>query len=167
MKLQHLHIIVLVVLLLFGSACARPPGEISAKLGQEFTLAPGQSAAVAGEPLKVKFLEVISDSRCPTGAVCIWQGESSCLLEVTYNQSAYRKTLTQPGLTGPAQTTFADYQMQFNELIKHLYLIAFFNISLAQNVAPICINFNYCSPLFGWLLYSQRSILIGSYKIHL
>ncbi len=40
-----------------------------AGLGQEITLSKGQAAVIASEDLKVKFMEVISDSRCPRGDI--------------------------------------------------------------------------------------------------
>ena len=34
-------------------------------LDQEFSLSPGQSTMIKGENLVIKFIEVISDGRCP------------------------------------------------------------------------------------------------------
>ena len=91
------------------------PNEIEASLGQEFNLAIGQSALVTGEELKIRFIEVINDSRCPTGVVCIWEGQVSCLVEITYNESLNRLVLTQPGLSGQSsETDFKEYQITFN-----------------------------------------------------
>jgi len=103
--------IVSVLLVLPG--CAKPTG-IEVDLGKEFTLSIGQSAAVAGEDLSVKFVEVVSDSRCPQGATCIWAGEASCLIEVTSSGSTYRKLLTQSGNSGPSQTDFLKYEITFD-----------------------------------------------------
>jgi hypothetical protein len=36
-------------------------------LDQEFSLSPGQSTMIKGENLVIKFIEVISDGRCPRG----------------------------------------------------------------------------------------------------
>ena len=104
--------IVLSVLVLPG--CTKPTGT-EAGLGKEFTLSIGQSATVTAENLSVKFIEVVSDSRCPTGATCIWAGEASCLIEITYNVFTFSKTLTEPGLTEePSVTNFENYDIQFN-----------------------------------------------------
>ena len=68
-------------------------------LDQEFSLSPGQSAKIAGENLVIKFVEVISDGRCPRGAICIWPGEANCLTEITTRpESIYLKVLTQESL---------------------------------------------------------------------
>ncbi len=100
-----------VLIVLFG--CSKPTvKEVS--LGQEFTLSTGQSIMIAGENVAIKFVEVISDSRCPRGATCIWAGEASCLIEITNSESTYRKVLTQPGLSGPFQTDFQEYEITFD-----------------------------------------------------
>jgi hypothetical protein len=84
-------------------------------LGQEFSLSPGQSTMIAGENLAIKFIEVISDGRCPKGAICVWAGEASCLTEITNrSESTYCKVLTQPGLSGPSKTSFINYKITFD-----------------------------------------------------
>jgi hypothetical protein len=89
------------------------PDEFS--LGQEFSLSVGQSAAVSGEDLTIKFIEVTSDSRCPQDVTCIWAGEVSCLIEVAKGSlDAYKLVLTQPGLTDQTATQdFDGYEIMF------------------------------------------------------
>ena len=103
----------LTVMLMVLSGCGQPATN-EVNLGQEVTLSSGQSVAVAGENLTLKFVEIISDSRCPKGATCIWAGEVSCSLEITKAQSKFSKTLIQPGPTVPAKDTFADYEITFD-----------------------------------------------------
>ena len=75
----------------------------------------GQSIMIAGENLVIKFIEVISDGRCPREAICIWPGEANCLIEITtHSESIYRKVLTQPGLSSPSKTSFANYKITFD-----------------------------------------------------
>ena len=84
-------------------------------LDQEFSLSLGQSIMIAGENLAIKFIEVISDGRCPRGTICIWPGEANCLIEITtHSESSYRKVLTQPGLSGPSKTSFTNYEITFD-----------------------------------------------------
>ena len=84
-------------------------------LDQEFSLSLGQNIMIAGENLAIKFIEVISDGRCPRGAICIWPGEANCLIEiVTHSESSYRKVLTQTGLSRPSKTSFANYKITFD-----------------------------------------------------
>jgi hypothetical protein len=63
--------------LLFATACdeGSPTGP-TVPLERQFTLAPGESASVEGTPLRVQFLRVSGDSRCPADAVCIQGGDA-------------------------------------------------------------------------------------------
>lgn len=104
-----------VVALLAVTGCSGP-ATIEALPDIDFTLTPGQTADVAGEDLSIRFVEVVSDSRCPKGATCIWAGEASCLIEVTSSGSTFSKVLTQPGAASPATDEFADYGVTFDLL---------------------------------------------------
>lgn len=83
-------------------------------LGQEFQLAPGQSAIVKGEELTVRFIEVAADSRCPRGATCIRAGEAISQVEITSQGTTYPLALTQPGLSEPPKTDFKNYEITFD-----------------------------------------------------
>ena len=70
---------------------------------------------IAGESLVIKFIEVISDGRCPRGAICIWPGEANCLTEITTRpESIYLKVLTQPDPSKTSKTSFANYEITFD-----------------------------------------------------
>jgi len=112
---RYILIALLALSLLWSAGCTNQPEEIAVDLGQHSSLAIGQRASIKGEELKIEFVEVVADSRCPTGATCVWQGEVTCLVGITYFESLNRKALTQPGLTGePSQTDFKDYEIAFN-----------------------------------------------------
>jgi hypothetical protein len=96
------------------AGCSGQPNATGVGLGEPFTLSPGQSASIAGEGLAVRFVQVIGDSRCPRGATCIWAGEVSCQLEITYEDATNTKVLVQPGLSPPAQADFANYNIAFD-----------------------------------------------------
>ena len=93
------------------SACSSD--EVS--IGEDFSLHIGQSASIRGEELQIKFLEVVEDSRCPTGVTCIWEGRVSCLVEITHRESLYSVALTELGLTNfPTDQTFNEYQITYH-----------------------------------------------------
>jgi len=102
------------VSVLFAVSGCSKPAENEVALDTEFTLSVGQSASIAGEDLHIAFVEVVSDSRCPTGATCIWAGEASCLIELTTPESTYPKVLTQPGSSSPPEASVADYEIVFD-----------------------------------------------------
>ena len=68
-----------------GCAQARPTGP-SAALDQQFILRPGQLAAIEGTAMRVQFVEVINDSRCPLNAICITAGDASIAVLVVDDQ---------------------------------------------------------------------------------
>jgi hypothetical protein len=110
-------LLVAVMMLVFSVSCDNQPKEISAELGEDVELKIGQTVSVVDEPIKIKFVEVVGDSRCPTGATCVWQGEVTCILEITYLDESYTKTITQPGLTQQMSTdVFQEYEINFNIL---------------------------------------------------
>ncbi len=51
------------------------PKVFSVKLNQEFTMRFNDEVKLDGEDFSIKFSKVISDSRCPAGAMCIWEGQ--------------------------------------------------------------------------------------------
>lgn len=51
-------------------------------VGQEFTLAPGETASLRGRSTSVRFVGVSGDSRCPADAICIQLGDAIVRIEV-------------------------------------------------------------------------------------
>jgi hypothetical protein len=111
MMTKYVMAIFTAIALLISTACGKP-APLEARLDVEFTLSPGQMANIATENLSLKFVELVSDSRCPTGATCIWAGEASCLLEITTAQSTYQKVLTQSG-GSVSKSVVGDYEISF------------------------------------------------------
>jgi hypothetical protein len=84
-------------------------------LGEEFSLRIGESAGINGEALRIKFVEVTEDSRCPTGVVCVWEGRVSCHIEIEYRGSFNRLVLSEPGSTGwPHEYVFEEYKIAYH-----------------------------------------------------
>ena len=65
-------------------SCSSSPAAPSADvpLGDEFSLKPGESAVVESTDLRVTFVKVVSDSRCPADAVCVQAGDAVVALTV-------------------------------------------------------------------------------------
>lgn len=63
------------------AGCLGPsPTEVT--LGEEFELAPNQSARVADTPLIVGFRRVVGDTRCPIDVSCVVEGAAGIELEL-------------------------------------------------------------------------------------
>jgi hypothetical protein len=43
----------------------------------------GEEAAIPGTVLRISFIQVNADSRCPSGAVCIWEGDGEVAIGLT------------------------------------------------------------------------------------
>ena len=71
----------LVLASIFGTA-SRPGKRAGVKLGEEFKLGVGKSAAVKGGGLGIEFVSVVEDSRCPQGVDCIWEGNAKVRLRL-------------------------------------------------------------------------------------
>ncbi len=59
----------------------------TARLNQRFTLAPGEMSAIEGTALRVQFVRVSGDSRCPADAVCIQGGDALVHVRATDGDS--------------------------------------------------------------------------------
>ena len=114
-RIHYVYLLV-VVLLLSASLVASACSQNKVNIGQEFSLYAGQSSEIKGEELHIKFLEVLQDSRCAIGATCIWAGEVTFVIEITYEGSTEQITLTQPGLNAwPSKYLYKQiYEITYN-----------------------------------------------------
>jgi hypothetical protein len=62
--------------LLALTACSDKSPAAPSPIDQQVTLAPGQTTAVAGASMTVRFEGVTGDSRCPGDAICITGGDA-------------------------------------------------------------------------------------------
>ena len=76
--MRHKLLILALPCLLFATACYEkaPTTAPSIPLNQQFTLSPGQAAGIQDSSLRVEFIGVSGDSRCPADAVCIQGGDA-------------------------------------------------------------------------------------------
>lgn len=93
------------------TAPARPssPSTVSTAPRGDVTLHVGQEAAIQGKDLAVRYLRVVSDSRCRPNMTCIWQGEATLaflLSEPGRGESTTAELHSGPR-TGPQATSFA------------------------------------------------------------
>ena len=108
-RLRHL-VALAAILLIPLTGCSNSPA-VTAGIGEPFTLGVGQSAQIAAEGMAVKFNEVIDDSRCPQGVTCIWAGQASSRVTITYQGKDYPMVLTLLGSTDQTKESFAQYTL--------------------------------------------------------
>ena len=100
--------------LLFLAACASGGGTAPTPpnpgLNEEFTLAPGPTAAVNGTNVRLTFDRVSEDSRCPTDVTCVWEGDAVVVLKVKVEaEEATREVHTQGGEPRSRKAPVGDY----------------------------------------------------------
>jgi hypothetical protein len=81
-----------------------------------FTLEPGQTASVQG--VAVTFRQVVSDSRCPINAFCVWAGDATVVFSVRMigQETQYELQLADPAKRSAAIRNFV---LEFQELQPH------------------------------------------------
>jgi hypothetical protein len=69
--------------LLAATGCdEKAPTGPTVPINQQFTLAPGETAAIDVTSMRVQFMRVMGDSRCPADAICIQGGDAIVLIRV-------------------------------------------------------------------------------------
>ena len=105
----------LVLLLLAASCGTSPSSPRSVPLAEEFTLTPGQTAQVEGADLFVTFDSVSSDSRCPEGVNCIWEGDATVVVSIRMgDQPASQRELHTPR---NSETDAGSYRLRLVRLV--------------------------------------------------
>ncbi len=108
---KHVLSLTLAFMLLPLAACSGLGKQ--ANLGQEFSLAIGQSVTIPSEKMTIEFIAVTADSRCPSGAQCIWAGEAECTINISLNKNEQTVTLIQPGGGSSVSTKIEGYSLSF------------------------------------------------------
>jgi hypothetical protein len=95
-KLWTWPVVVLISLALMSCHAAKPARADVPEfdLNEPFTLAGGQDALIPGEKLRLRFTDVLEDSRCPTQVECFWTGQARIAVSV------------QPDGSGPTTVEF-------------------------------------------------------------
>lgn len=101
------------VLLLAACATTRGATQVEASPGEKFRVRAGQTAQVAD--LRVRFLRVTEDSRCPINARCIRAGSANIEVEMgAPRTAAQRAILTTPD--EPRGAAYGPYKIEVLEL---------------------------------------------------
>jgi hypothetical protein len=106
-----------IIPLFFGIAvllCTLAGCQNTVNTGEEVTLRVGQSVQIEGKDLKITFVGISNDSRCPTGATCVWAGEVSCDVEIRHGGKISFVKFVYPGAAdGYSQLTYKGYTYSF------------------------------------------------------
>ena len=119
MKL-FLSILLFTTLTAFVNSCSKS-GNKFREGTIELKFADCENGNIAGDNLKLCFDAVVSDSRCPANAMCIWQGAATATFSFTKNSKTHRFNLStitmQPNYT--KDTVIAGYKIEFTNLTPY------------------------------------------------
>src|SRR3990172_10716128 len=92
------------------------PINIDTNRDSEFILQVNQSAEIKSEDITVTFLNVTSDSRCPSDVTCIWQGQAGIEIDVQKGEEESIISLSIGGDSSPKESIFNAYLIQLVDL---------------------------------------------------
>ena len=111
------------VAVLLASACIESGGlatgpvpQHDVRLDERVTLAIGEEAVVASASLRVLFMEVVEDSRCPTQVTCVWEGRARVSLLVTQAGAEHAVVLHAPP-GSPRAVEVGGYRVEVQDLL--------------------------------------------------
>ncbi|MGI0064954.1 MAG: hypothetical protein ACREAL_08825 [Nitrosopumilaceae archaeon] len=99
-----------------GSFAQNSDSSREVKLGSEFELSINHSAEIASEEMKITFLNVTADSRCPSDVTCIWQGQAGIELDVQKGEVESTVSLSIGGDSSPEESIFNSYLIQLVDI---------------------------------------------------
>ncbi len=106
----------LALLVLSCNSSPTHPDTASPLRDATITLRVGGSSQVNPD-LRVSFVEVVEDSRCPASVACVWQGNGAIRLDITTGQGAQSVTLnTAGGASFPREASVSGYTFTLVEL---------------------------------------------------
>ena len=114
-------IFLLIATLSLGSSCSKS-GENRLTEGPiELKLHESAEGSIKGERVKLIFDAVVSDSRCPANAICIWQGAATASFSFVKKGNSHRFNLStitmEPNYT--KDTVIAGYKIEFINLLPY------------------------------------------------
>ena len=75
------------------------------------------SQTFKSETVTICFDSVLSDSRCPANAICVWRGTAIAKFSFTANGNVYPLTLATSAFNGvPSDTVVTGYKIKFLDL---------------------------------------------------
>lgn len=114
-------IILLIATIALGNSCSKSADKRLQEGSLELKLHESAEGRIEGDKVKLSFDAVVSDSRCPANAMCIWQGAATATFSFTKNNDAHRfdlSTITmKPNYT--KDTVIAGYKIEFVNLLPY------------------------------------------------
>ena len=114
-------IILLISTIALGNSCSKSNNKRLAEGTIELKLRESAEGRIEGDRVKLGFEAVVSDSRCPANAICIWQGSATATFSFTKNDNTHRFNLStitmEPNYT--KDTVLAGYKIELINLLPY------------------------------------------------
>jgi eight-cysteine-cluster-containing protein len=156
-KLSLIGILVLAVSgIVIASGCLEQQMErtaVAADLGKAFQLKADETAFIESEGLRVRFLGITEDSRCPAAAKCVWGGRATILVNVSKGgKSIGDFNLTEGGSLEAAAAAFDGYSVKLVKLDP--YPTTGPSIKISDYVATLVVS-KRAGEFCGWSTYGE------------
>jgi hypothetical protein len=93
--------------------------DVSAALAQDFQLRPGETVELQGRGVRLTFVKVLEDSRCPIDAVCVWAGNATIQLHVRgHGEDDLELNTLGDTPTRPSSADFEGYRIRLVSLVN-------------------------------------------------
>lgn len=89
--------------------------QVEAQKSTELKVRVGQQKTFSGSKLKIKFLSLVEDSRCPEGVNCVWAGNARIKVKVT-SPRGITKIFDMNTNLGPKGDTLDGYAINLESL---------------------------------------------------
>ncbi len=90
----------------------------SAQGAESIKLRVGEVKTADKRKIKIKFIEVVEDSRCPSGVACIWAGNAKIKLSVSSGKSDAKIIELNSSLDPQSMVVFG-YEISFDTLTPY------------------------------------------------
>ena len=106
-----------VLLLSIALVACDDPASVTPELDQEVPIGVGEQITFDEAGLVIRFRKVVSDSRCPEGATCVWAGNAKIRVVVEpLIGSAPARTFALNSYLEPQQVSYAGYTIHLVSL---------------------------------------------------
>ena len=114
-------IVLTIATISLGNSCSKSGDKRLREGTIELKLHESAEGGIQGDRVKLGFVAVVSDSRCPANAMCIWQGAATATFSFTKNGDSHRFNLStikmEPNYT--KDTVIAGYKIEFIHLLPY------------------------------------------------
>lgn len=95
------------------------PTTIDPVLGEDFFVRYEETAAIAGESLRVGFSRFDGDGRCPRGVACAWEGDAVVGVTAVREGAPAQEFTLHTHMGFQTEATYLDYRVRLLDLLPY------------------------------------------------